>query len=218
MQLRGIRFGDIHTGTDWGLTLSSKSIDPPTPKTYFLSIDGRDGDLDLTEALTGDVKYENRNMEFEFVLTDGTYLERENLIQTITNYLHGKKLSITLDDDTSRYYTGRCEVSDISNSLAYGELTVSANCEPYKQKFLETVVSQSLTSTKTSVDLTNSGTKTLIPEIVVSGSVNIEFDETSVALSTGTYQIAELQLRTGTKVVQVYGSGEVSFKYREAVL
>ena len=45
--MREVVFGDNHTAEDWGLILNAKTISPPTPKVVKISVDGRDGDLNL---------------------------------------------------------------------------------------------------------------------------------------------------------------------------
>ena len=55
--MTGVKFDNIHSVNDLGLSLSTVEITPPEPKTYIIEIAGADGSLDLTEALTGDVKY-----------------------------------------------------------------------------------------------------------------------------------------------------------------
>ena len=216
--MRGVQFDEYHTAEDWDLILNSKKIDPPTPKHITVSVDGRDGDLDLSDVLTGEVKYENREISFTFLLCEGSQVWREERITEIINYIHGKKLMITEPDDPDHYFIGRCSVSDIHNDKAYASFSVSANCEPYR--YFNGEINRIINPTATPVDivLTNTGRKTLTPTIIVSESVNLTINNVSVALSAGTYKLTELLLRTGNTIVTVKGSGTVTFNYREAVL
>ena len=167
MVLRGVKFGDYHTANNWGLILNSKTISPPRPKTTYVSIQGRDGDLDQSEALTGEIKYENRTLKFTFLLTEGTYLDRENLISEILTVVHGKKLNIILDDDPSVYFVGRCIVTDRNNNKAYGSIAIEVNCDPFRLKLEEVEETIALTSVETSVALSNNGNKTVSPIFTV---------------------------------------------------
>ena len=59
---------------DWNIVLTKAEIPLPTPKTYTVDIKGADGVLDLTEALTGDVQYNNRQIKLTFEMMDLTSL------------------------------------------------------------------------------------------------------------------------------------------------
>ena len=63
MQMRKIIFGDYDTWVDWGLTLTGWQLSAPEYKSNFVSVPGRDGDLDLSTALTdGEPRYNNREL------------------------------------------------------------------------------------------------------------------------------------------------------------
>lgn len=51
--MTGVSFGNVHSYDDLELILSSFKITPPKPKTYRINIAAADGDIDITEALTG---------------------------------------------------------------------------------------------------------------------------------------------------------------------
>lgn len=216
--MRGVYFGDFHTVADWGLILSAKHIDPPSPKIVTVSIDGRDGTLDLSRTLTGEMSYNDREASFSFLITEGSQSDRAYMIRTITNAIHGRRLNIIEPDSPDLYLVGECSVSNVVNTKAYGSFNVKAICEPYRYSISE--INRTITATSDSVDivLTNSGRRALVPVITVTGSVNLVIGTTNASLSTGTYKLPSLVLRTGTTTVKVSGSGTVTFTYREAVL
>lgn len=216
--MRGVYFGDNHTVADWGLILTAKTIDPPTPKIININIDGRDGTLDLSRALTGEMKYNDREAFFSFLVTEGTQSDRSYMIQNIINAVHGQRLQIIEPDFPYLYLVGDCTVSEVVNNKAYGSFTVTATCEPYRYNVNETIRNITLTSTPTEIALVNSGRKTLIPTITVTGSVDLVINTTSVSLGAGTYKLTSLQLKNGVTLLTASGSGTVTFTYREAVL
>ncbi len=57
-----------------------------------------------------------------------------------------------------------------------------------------------------------------IPLLTVQGEVRLEYDDSSYALSEGTYQLPAIQLRQEEHTVKVSGTGTVTFTYRKAVL
>ncbi len=216
--MRGVYFGDFHTVADWGLILSGKTINPPTPKIVNVNIDGRDGTLDLSRALTGEMKYNNRTASFSFLVTEGSQSDRAYMIQAIINALHGQRLEIREPDFPGYYLVGECTVENTVNNKSYGSFTVTADCEPYYYSLIEMIRTIELTSTPSEIFLTNSGRKTIVPTIQVSNSVNLEYDTTKVSLGPGTFKLTSLTLKPGSNVLKASGSGTVVFTYREAVL
>jgi len=129
--LKGVNFGDKHTYQEWKLILTHTDISFPNVKKETINIPGADGELDFTESLSGDVKYENRKILFEFVTTDQR-ITWKNLISEIANYLHGRKFKIILDEDPNFYYYGRAEINQFKSDKSIGTITIECNVEPYK--------------------------------------------------------------------------------------
>lgn len=59
---------------------------------------GSDNVIDLTEALTGDVKYKTRSIKV-VLYTIKKQKNWKEYISNIANYCHGRKLKIIFDDD-----------------------------------------------------------------------------------------------------------------------
>lgn len=216
--MRGVQFGEFHTADDWGLILNSKDIKTPTRKIVKVSVDGRDGDINLSRALTGEMRYNNREASFTFLVTEGSYEEREELLDEIRNNIDGYELQIIDPDKPDYYLVGECGVSDVVNNKAYGSFKITADCEPYYYAKNETRRVVTLTATDTEINLTNKGRKTLSPTVIVEGEATIGYGATVETLGTGTYKLTSLYMRKGVTTVTVRGSGSVTFVYREAVL
>ena len=130
--MRGVTFGDKHTYTTWGLYLKSPpKISSPEPKTYYVDIPGMHGEMDLSKALTGSVKYKKRKIEMEFVIVAGRE-EWSALYSEILSALHGQTQNITLDDDPEWYYTGMVTVGDPERDKKVVTLKMTADVAPYK--------------------------------------------------------------------------------------
>lgn len=216
--MRGILIGNKHTADDWNLILNSKVISPPQPKTTYISIQDRDGKLDMSEALTGEIKYDSRSLSFTFLMTEGTYQDRENLISEIMSTVHGKRLEIYLDDDVEKCFIGRCEVKSYANSNAYGTIVIEATCDPYRKSANEKSVKVNLSSTDEAVPLTNNGAQTLIPTFIVSNTATIEYETSRVVLTKGTHLIDGIVMKTGVTEVLATGSGTLEVIWREGYL
>jgi hypothetical protein len=208
-----------NTFADWDLIVTAKDVTPPEPKTHYVNLDGAHGTLDLSEALTGEITYNDRTVTASFWTSEGSRQEREIRLKQIVRLLHGKKVKIVEPDDLNHYFYGRIKIDNVKNILPYTEFTLEAVCEPWRYSLEESVRHIDLDS-QTAVDvvITNNGVKTLTPVIDVSGTVNIAYNGVSVPLETGSYKITDLKLYQGVNVVSVSGSGSVTLTYREADL
>ena len=215
---RYFQFNNYNSFTDWGLIVTEKVVTPPEPKTNYVEIDGRSGSLDLTEALTGEVKYNDRTVEASFWTSDGTRAERERMINEIVTALHGRKIQIIEPDDPEHYFIGRPLVTSYLNILPYAELTIEAVCEPWRYAIEETKRRVEVAGSTVDVAIHNGGTKTIIPTVTVDGSVTISYGGALTKLTSGRYQLLDLKLCHGTNLVTVSGDGAVTFAYREATL
>jgi hypothetical protein len=139
MPFYGVTFGTKHTYKDWGLIPKSRPvISPPTPKTLYVDIPGANGLLDLTQALSDDVKYENRTIAFEFNVLDARN-RWSNIYSDILDYLQGQSMKIILDEDPTYYYMGRVQVNEWKSDKRTSTIVIEANVEPYKLAVVSTV-------------------------------------------------------------------------------
>lgn len=137
--MRGIQFGEYHTANDWNLIQEKKELSIPEPKTNYLEVDGRNGSIDLTETLTT-IKYKDRTLSCTYLLLDGSLTERIEIISTILNTIHGRKLQIIDDDFLNYYLTGRVTIKSYEHNKAYSKLTLEAKCEPYRHSLTDSEV------------------------------------------------------------------------------
>lgn len=209
--MKGIRFGNYHSYDDFSLILSQKTIGTPSPKVETVDIPGGDGVLDLTDFF-GEVKYNNRNLSFDFA-TKVPPEQFMDLFSRVQNALHGQKMQIILDDDAEWAYMGRITVSEWKAEKNIGKLTIDCDCEPYKNKLADTVVSRAVDGTETVV-LYNSK-KIVVPTIDITGNVNLTFGTNYWALSEGRYDLPAVQLVNGENTILLEGTGTVTFTYRE---
>lgn len=212
---RGVKFGEFHTAADWGMSLAEKSIEPPKPKTKTISIEGRDGDIDLSESL-GVLRYDNRSLSFKFELLDGTYQQRLDIMAAVLRHIHGKRLKVTLDDDSDYYFIGRCTVKSYENNRAMGTIEIEVDADPYRLKVVDTVRTASVIGDSVDVVCQNLGMKTVVPLITVTGNVSIGFDGVTNSLETGRYEINTIKFSPGDNYIHVSGTGDVVFTFQEA--
>ena len=233
--MRGVKFGEKHSYADWNLILITKTVGFPSPKTETEDIPGADGSLDFSEALTGDIHYENRNLEFEFEMID-PIRNWDNKITEITNYLHGRKFKIILDSDPSFYYYGRVSINDFKSNKTTGTLTIEADVEPYKYDLcsstedwlwdpfnFETGIINELSSIKISgeKDITIIGRRMkVVPTIEVKNTndMKVEFEGNSYSLQEGKQRILNIEIKEGENHLKFIGTGEITIDYRGGCL
>lgn len=208
----GVKFGEKHSITDWDLLMVSKSIEDAEPKTKDIDIPGSNGKLDLTEW-TGEVLYNNRTLTFNFDIYDSPS-NWWTLKRQITNYLHGKKLRIILDQDKDYYYYGRCKVTDFSNETTVAHITIECDCDPFIYK--NEITSKTITGTGT-LNLKNAK-KRVMPTITSTSSMQFTFEENTFVVN-GTLQSPDIILKEGDNILEVIsGTGTLTVTYQEAEL
>lgn len=215
--MNGITFGNYHSYDDFSLILASKEIGAPTVKTMKIDVAGADGSLDLTDFF-GEPKYENVIHKFQFS-TIVPQSEFAATFSTVKNALHGKRMRVILDEDPHFYYVGRLAVSSFTKNKIVGNISIEADCEPYKYKLEKTVVSRAVNGTDTIV-LTNSR-KRAVPEVLIEteSSLNIVYQVGNVwDLGSGSFTLPELELVEGDNSVTVTGTGNITFTWQEAGL
>ena len=215
--MRFFMFDQYNTWSDWRLTLTGKDVTDPEPKTNYVSLDGRDGDIDLTEALTGEVTYQARTVTASFWCSEGTPQERVALLNRIIATLHGKQVKVVEPDDPDHYFLGRVKIKGKKQDAVHIEFTTEARCDPWRYAINETERKVQVTG-QTDVVLHNNGVKSLCPVLTVQGAVNLTLNGTTVELTTGSYKVAALRLMQGINVVSLSGEGSITFTYREASL
>ena len=222
MDKRKIIFGSYDTDLNGLWTLTGWEFSPAEYRTNYVEVPGRDGDLDLSTALSdGMPKYNNRTLTATFESSEGSRLEREDRINVMINWLDGWEMNITLPDDELHYITGRVHVAKEYNDNAHCAVTVTAVCSPWRYNINETARTLTAAANATTTTLSNNGRRTVVPLIEITGeeaSVNLVFGGASWVLGAGTYQLPDLILHQGGAELTYSGTGTVIITYREAVL
>lgn len=216
--MRFFTFDKYNTWHDWRLTLTAKDVTPPELKTNYITLDGVSGTLDLSEALTGEVAYNDRTVSASFWTSEGNFQERVVLCRDIVAALHGKKVQIIEPDDPEHYFLGRVRVKRQTFDQVHAELDIEAVCDPWRYAVEETVRTVEVSDQRIGVSFRNDGARTICPDLQVTGTVKIASDDAAVTLTTGAYKIADLKLRQGVNTLYLDGAGSVTFIYREAGL
>lgn len=232
----------FHTLEDWELAIGNNDyIGTPELQKELISIRGRNGVLDISEALTGHQNYTSR----EISITLGGIRSPEHwdyVISTLRNKINGRIIKLIFDNDPKFYWQGRCEISgfDRMRSLGTFELTIP-NADPYKytvQAFNEDWVwdpfsftEESVTTMKKTHTIT-SETKIIIPKgyrpvvpvievYSIATYLTVRKNENGriINLKMGENEIPQIMVNGSEETTLIFnGSGEFAVNFRGASL
>lgn len=226
---------DKHTFYDYGLYVTNTNpVSPPKPRTQSIIIPGRNGNLDITEDLTGYTIYENRTITLKM----GGKKKAElwpSFMSTILNDIHGKMVKIVFDEEKDYYYIGRATVnSDYNRVGQIGTFTVTVDAEPYKYStvdsmeswkwdsfsFVDGVIqSYSNLAVTGTLEFTISGSEMpVIPEFIASGEMSVEFEGKTYQLNAGKNKIYDIVIFNKEYQIKFTGNGTVAVSYRKGRL
>lgn len=233
-----ITFGDKNTWTDWHLIPSSRpAISMPSTRPKFVEIPGMNGSLDLSDILTGFPTFGDRSGSISFYVVND-YWPWQVAYETISNYLHGQRMRMILEDDPAYYYEGRFKVDSWQTGADRSTITIGYTVGPFKiavnsssEPWLwdpfsfETGVirnyRQIAIDGETSIDIDGRG-QPVSPTLTVTGSLTMSVtrngETTTFSLVEGTYQAYGFYIYEGPNHITFSGSGTVTIDYREESL
>lgn len=239
-----IIFGDKNTWADWCLLPSSRPVfNPPTPKTKFIDIPGADWHLDMSTVLTGDVTYEPRTGSIEFIVDNGqlsdytaeTWFE---LYSEILNYMHGRYMKATLEDDPGHYYEGRFSVNEWRSDPHNSKIVIDYTVSPYKYEAtssledwlwdtfnFETGIIREYKNLRVDGEMTmviRGRRMAVVPSFIVNSDdgtgMSVTFNGNTYMLPDGASHVVSIRTVEGDNIFKFEGNGTVSIDYRGGLL
>lgn len=183
--------------------LDGYTLSPPEPKIYTVDIPGGDGVIDLTQSLTGDVTYENRQQEFPFMVVNPDSFER---VKTdVSNFLHGKSFDYQMTMDPGYAYHGRFTVTEYSHTLysypgLVGIFSIKIDADPYKSKGLQTYY---LNPTGGKMFRFESGRKPVHPVIKCTQPCRVHWKDVITVVPVGTYRLNDVIFTQGFNEIYI---------------
>lgn len=228
--MNGVLFGNKNSYNDWELILQERpTVSPPKVKTTYVDIPNANGSLDLTEVMSNDVKYDNREITCKFHVLNKRE-EWHDIYSNIQDYLHGQKMKIILDENPCFFYEGRCSVDEWSSSKVTSTIVIKATVEPYKKELYSSLEDWEWDSfnfetgiIRNYKDIVVDGEYTLniegtrmqvIPIFNVTGEINVNFNGKSYNLPLGSSRILNIVIKQGNNELKFTGKGKVSVDYR----
>lgn len=216
--LYGVTFSDgeqtWNTYDDWGLLqLGAPIVAPPQIETNYVDIPGMDGFLDLSETLIGRPIFKSREYKSEYRCI-AKREEWPEIISTIMTALHGKILEIYIDDDFTRYYSGRVFVGEPAFAKHSFNIGISGTVMPwrYEKELRETSIFCAGDGTANGIII---GTRMpAVPDIHVEVAPGKPFHITEFNGSAVDYElvqgdnfIPQLELHEGENTITIEGTG-----------
>ena len=214
----GALIGDEHTLRDWGAIITNSDvIGMPEPNTVLLEVPGRSGRLDLSEVLTGDVTYSNREIKLELA----AQTNRDRWMETcfhIFNKYHGRVVHVTFDEDPVHFYVGRCSITSPKRVATAGTMVITIDAEPYRYE------SEVYEVTLTGATNTLSGTvenlrMPAVPKVTVPGACQLFAGGKVYELAAGEdLNVPGLVFGPYENPVSVTGASSITFRFRRGCL
>lgn len=213
-------FDGKDTFAEYGLLLASKSISLPEVRTNMIDVPGRDGLLDASEVLTGEVTYKNRTITLKLTGVDTVSGKKwPATISDFCNKVHGKRVKVTFPEDTAHYYSGRCSVGEVGLVKMMQTIPVTVNCDPWKYKNAKTTVSRSDLGTVYKQLALPNESRPVIPTITVAQDTVLLWGGNTINVSAGDHILPAVRLAAGNNILKAKvasGTGSITVTYQEA--
>ena len=197
-----------------------ETVNFPTPQSQneTLTVPGRNSPIRFSAAL-GRVAYQPRSFDMTFSML-GDRADYDAIVSATVNQFAGQLCRVALTEDPTVYALGTMEAAPSYDPLTgKGVLVLScADGDAYLYHVDETTVSVSGSRT---VTLQNDFMP-VVPVITATAETTLRWvidgESYQKAISAGTWEIPELELRHGANTISVAGEGSVTFVYREGRL
>lgn len=219
---------EVHSYDDLGLYMKSCVIDAPTPQTHRIEVQGRNGSIDLTDVLTGNVRYNDRAISLSF-----RYLGAENtrtaLLSNLENFAHGQKLKFIFDDDKAFYYLGRIESISPSVNRKALDIDMTLTVDPYKYNIMSSAdawlwdpfdFEEGIINETANMEVDGELEYTLIaqdrwenPIIISDSAMTVDFNGETYPIQVGSQVMYEIIITSGENVFTFHGNGTVTINY-----
>lgn len=226
-----------HSYNDLNLIITNAcSISAPEINSDYISVKGRNGVLDISEALTGSVTYKSRHIAVNLAGVDEDD-DWDYNISELRNLFDGQIVKLIFDNDSAYYWYGRCQLIDFSREGSIGRFTLDIPyADPYKYNvqafnedwlwdpfnfetgYVTDATSHTITG-HTEITLP-SGTMPVSPTIIVTnikGKLTVQkYGESRVIdLSLGENKVYAITINDTSESILIFeGKGTFSINYR----
>ena len=122
-----------HTLDDWGCALGNNNyIGDPEMETTYITVPGRNGMIDASEAVSGRRIYKKRALSFELAAVHSR-LSWDGVISALRNNVNGRVCHLILDNDQNYFWKGRVYINGFDRFRELGTFRLEVPvADPYK--------------------------------------------------------------------------------------
>ena len=214
----GALIGDEHTLRDWGAIITNSDvIGMPEPNTVLLEVPGGSGRLDLSEVLTGDVTYSNREIKLELAAQTNRDRWTETCLH-IFNKFHGRVVHVTFDEDPGHFDVGRCSVKSPKRVATAGTMVITIDAEPYRYE--QEIYVATLTGGGSNLSGTVENLRMpAVPKVTVPGACQLFAGGKVYELAAGEdLNVPGLVFGPYENAISVTGASSITFRFRRGCL
>ena len=224
-----VTFGNKNTWDDWHLIPTTRPvINPPQFVSNMVEIPGMDGSYDMSEWLSGRPNYKDRTGSLEFAVAND-YTNWTIAYSAISNYLHGQKMRMKLEDDPGFYYEGRFTVNKWKSDKWYSLITINYVVNPWKKSVVGTSdpwlwdpfsFTTGVIQDYSSYQVSGSATVNVVgmrqpisPTIISSTPMVVTFKGKTYNLSAGRNNFSDMIFDEGNNSLTFTGTGTITIDY-----
>jgi len=228
--------GGRNTWDYWHLIPNKRPVvGPPEVKSQIIDLPGGNGFIDLSELITGDVIYGQRQGSWQFIAhpdyTDPQPWQWK--YQDIMQYLHGRQHMVILEDDPFYYYIGRLKVNQWDSGPNWSQVTIDYTLQPFKKEIIDSTepwkwdpfsfvngiirsYSGITLNNETKTITIRTGAETLIPTFIVNSgdTIWVTFNGVEYPLSNDSNTFNAIKFKNGDNVLSVRGTGHLTISFR----
>lgn len=192
---------------DYGMLLKSYQADPPEPRMNFVTIEGRDGDVDFSDW-TGVIRFDSREVRVSLRDMQGN-------ADTLIAIINGRRVKLWFDDEPRWYYTGRVTGIQTNRFTRHHvtDIDITVTCEPYRLSFIPTRINKTLTAEEQEVLVVPKRMPTSLA-ITVDGTCEYDVDGVERSYNTSGTHIDTFPI-TGPTTVTITGNGTAKFVWTD---
>lgn len=225
--LYSAQIGEKDVSTDFGCILAHVEIGAPTVRTKYINVPLRNGKLDFTELLTGDVRYENRKIKIDLLYNGENLLK---VVSDIENYLHGQQMDVHLDEDAGYFYLGRLSFSSYDVKNYGGMIHLQGDCDPFKYSIQSSDddwlwdpfdFEEGYINELSNIVVNGSKTVVLIADkaltyatVTSTAQMDVTYGSKTVRIGVGETTLYDFEFTEGDNTIVFTGNGTISIKYR----
>lgn len=186
----------------------------PEPKLVTVNVPGRDGELDMSKAVTGYVTYHNRIIHLQFGLVGSDEICENNRSKFFTGF-HTKTVQVRFSH-LNGYFKGQVIVDKVTREYQHYTVYVRVICEPYRYSNQLLTRTITLSSTAKTEHFSNLMMHTT-PTIRTTGNTTIEFENKRYVVGQGEHRLG-IVFKPMMNTLKLSGTGQCTISYQTGVL